>query len=106
MKSNPEEFDGLGSWGYTDLNEFKEFLRPDEINLLKDALIEAKRANFTAHVLRKLTGSDLSWGSGFAAKKRAKTVIVPKDMIEESRQILSKAFTESMAQIPVNLEAI
>ena len=103
MKTNPEDFDGSGPWGYTDVEELKEFLRPDEMAMLQAALIEAKRTNFTTHVLRKLTGSE----QAEMMTAKPKTIIVPKDMKAEAKKILSEAFYKSMKkQFPVKLETI
>jgi hypothetical protein len=91
MESNPEEFNGDGRWGYMELEQFKDFLHPEEMKMLREKLIEAKRHNFTTEVLKVLTGATEP-----APKTRPKTIIVPKDMLEESKTMLAKAFSQSV----------
>lgn len=105
MESNPEEFGGEGRWGYMELEQFKDFLYPEEMKMLREKLIEAKRHNFTTEVLKVLTGATQP-----APKERPKTIIVPKDMKAEAKKILSEAFYKSVKQqfpaMAVKLETI
>ena len=105
MESNPEEFGGEGRWGYMELENFKDFLHPEEMKMLREKLIEAKRHNFTTEVLKVLTGATEP-----APKTKPKTIIVPEAMLEESKKLLSKAFQNSMTVngpcLAVNLETI
>lgn len=105
MESNPEEFGGGGRWEYMELENFKDFLYPEEMKMLREKLVEAKRHNFTTEVLRVLTGATES-----APKTKPKTIIVPKDMLEESKKLLSEAFQKTATvngpRLAVNLETI
>jgi hypothetical protein len=106
MESNPEEFGGEGRWGHLELDQFKDFLYPEEMKMLREKLVETKRHNFTTEVLRVLTGATEP-----APKIRTqKTIIVPKDMLEESKKLLSEAFQKTTTvngpRLAVNLEAI